>query len=551
VDAKLWRGLGADLEADLVLGEVVGGGLRARFGPLYVTCPDFHLEAAKLDFGLATKVRQGQKLAVLAKASHEHVVADAQPTPGVIRLLSSVPLPGDGLGTGRLLRRNLSKEAVFSLRTGQGRPAGRPYGNLRGVAGRLYIAVHFVLDGLDLGKLRVSLSQTPTAVIGLGMFIAVARKRGIAIDQLSGTVQNDPLNMFNAEPFPSLSVEGAMRCCMDIFEFTNKNMPKWHPVLINGYNTKESGATPLQELAFLLANATCYLDEAAKRGLSVDQIAPKFAFYFGVGSSFFEEIAKVRAARCMWARIIRDRYGSANPASMLMRYHVQTCGSTLTRQQPLNNVVRCTLQALSAVLGGVSSLHVDSYDEAFAAPSEKAALLSIRTQQIIAEETGVTDVIDPLAGSYYVESLTQEMMRGAQAYLDRIDALGGVLNCVKNHFFTREIAAAAQKYQKEIDRGERTIVGVNAYRTEEEDPIDVYKPDPEIRRQAIERIQKLRATRDQQRWKEALDNVREAAKSKDNLVPAVVEACEAYATFAEIRNVLKEVYGEYEFPAIY
>ena len=338
---------------------------------------------------------------------------------------------------------------------------------------------------------------------------------------------------------------------MDIFKYTCEYMPKWNPVLINGYNSREAGITPLQELAFMMADAICYTEEAVKAGMAVDQIAPKYAFYFGIGSSFFEEIAKVRAGRKMWARIAKERFGARDPESMKMRYHVQTCGSTLTAQQPFNNIVRCTIQALAAVLGGCNSLHVNSMDEAYASPTEQAALTALRTQLIVEHETGVTDVVDPLGGSYYVEALTEQMIKGAQEYLDRIDAMGGVLAGIRNGFFMQEIAASAHKYHSDIERSEKTIVGVNAFQTEEETPIEIYRPDRRVVDEAVERIQKLRRTRDQRRWKDSLEGVRDACRGTDNLVPAVLEACKAYATYAEIARVLKQELGEHQYPAVF
>lgn len=407
------------------------------------------------------------------------------------------------------------------------------------------------LDGLPLDKLTVSVNETACGIVSLCMYMAVAEKMGIPKEKLNGTLQHDVLCMLHAEPFPWLPLEGAMRVAMDIFKYTCEYMPKWNPVLINGYNVRESGVTPLQELAFMMADAICYTEEALKVGLTVDQIAPKYAFYFGIGSSFFEEIAKVRAARKMWARIAKDRFGAKNPESLKMRYHVQTCGSTLTSQQPFNNIVRCTVQALSAILGGCNSLHVNSMDEAYASPTEQAALTALRTQLILEHETGIADVIDPLGGSYYIEALTEQMIKGAQEYLDRIDAMGGVLAGVRNGYFMREIARSAHKYQAEIERGERAIVGVNIYQTDEEIPIEIYRPDQKVIDEAIDRVVRLRRTRNHNRWNKSLEAVRAACRSGENLVPVVLEACKSYATYAEIARVLKEEFGEVQYPAIF
>ena len=421
----------------------------------------------------------------------------------------------------------------------------------RGEVGRCGVAVsslkdmEILLDGIPLDKVTTSMTiNGPTAMI-LAMYIAVGDKQGVPREKLGGTVQNDMLKEFIAQKLVIFPPRPSVKLVCDVIEFCAKYMPKWNPISISGYHIREAGADAVQELAFTLADGITYVEEMLKRGLKVDDFAPRLSFFFASHNNFFEEIAKFRAARRMWAKIMKERFGAKNPRSMWMRMHVQTSGCTLTAQQPLNNIVRVTLQALAAVLGGTQSLHTNSFDEALCLPSELAVRVALRTQQIIAYESGVADVIDPLGGSYYVEWLTNEMEERAWEYIHKIEDMGGVIEAIEKGWLQQEIANSAYKYQREVDTKKRIIVGVNEYTTEEHEEVPLLKIDPKVEEEQIARLQKLRRERDNKKVKEILEKLRVEAEKGVNLMPTIIEAVKAYATLGEICDVLREVYGVY------
>ena len=422
----------------------------------------------------------------------------------------------------------------------------------RGEVGRCGVAVsslkdmEILLDGIPLDKVTTSMTiNGPTAMI-LAMYIAVGDKQGVPREKLGGTVQNDMLKEFIAQKLVIFPPRPSVKLVCDVIEFCAKYMPKWNPISISGYHIREAGATAVQELAFTLADGITYVEEMLKRGLKVDDFAPRLSFFFASHNNFFEEIAKFRAARRMWAKLMKERFGAKNPRSMWMRMHVQTSGCTLTAQQPLNNIVRVTLQALAAVLGGTQSLHTNSFDEALCLPSELAVRVALRTQQIIAYESGVADVVDPLGGSYYVEWLTNEMEERAWEYIHKIEEMGGVIEAIEKGWLQQEIANSAYKYQREIDTKRRIIVGVNEYTTEEHEEVPLLKIDPKVEEEQIARLQKLRWERDNQKIKQILQKLHDEAEKNVNLMPTIIEAVKAYATLGEICDVLREVYGVYK-----
>jgi len=422
----------------------------------------------------------------------------------------------------------------------------------RGEVGRCGVAVsslkdmEILLDGIPLDKVTTSMTiNGPTAMI-LAMYIAVGDKQGVPREKLGGTVQNDMLKEFIAQKLVIFPPRPSVKLVCDVIEFCAKYMPKWNPISISGYHIREAGATAVQELAFTLADGITYVEEMLKRGLKVDDFAPRLSFFFASHNNFFEEIAKFRAARRMWAKIMKERFGAKNPRSMWMRMHVQTSGCTLTAQQPLNNIVRVTLQALAAVLGGTQSLHTNSFDEALCLPSELAVRVALRTQQIIAYESGVADVVDPLGGSYYVEWLTNEMEERAWEYIHKIEEMGGVIEAIEKGWLQQEIANSAYKYQREIDTKRRIIVGVNEYTTEEHEEVPLLKIDPKVEEEQIAKLQKLRRERDNQKVKQILQKLHDEAEKNVNLMPTIIEAVKAYATLGEICDVLREVYGVYK-----
>ena len=411
--------------------------------------------------------------------------------------------------------------------------------------------MEIIFDGIPLDKVTTSMTINAPATILLAMYIAVAEKQGVPQEKLGGTVQNDILKEYAARGMYIFPPKPSMKLVTDIFEYCSKHVPRWNTISISGYHIREAGATAVQEVAFTLANAIAYVQAAIDRGLDLDKFASRLSFFFASHNNFFEEIAKFRAARRLWAKIMRERFGAKNPAAWRLRFHTQTSGCTLTAQQPLNNIVRVTLQALAAVLGGTQSLHTNSFDEALALPSELAVRVALRTQQIIAYESGVADVIDPLGGSYYVEWLTDKIEEEAMRYIEKIDSMGGAVEAIEKGYIQREIVESAYRYQREIETKQRIIVGVNEFVTEERVPIEILKIDPKIEETLIERLRMIKKQRDNAKVKEVLEDLRKAAEKDENLMPTILKAVKAYATVGEICNVLREVYGEYRPPMIF
>ncbi len=416
-----------------------------------------------------------------------------------------------------------------------------------GVAVDTLADMEVIFDGIPLDRVTTSMTiNAPTPVL-LSMYIAVGEKQGVPMEKLGGTVQNDALKEFIAQKSYVFPPEPAVKLTTDVIEFCVKYMPKWNPISISGYHIREAGATAVQELAFTIADGIAYVEAMLKRGLGVDEFAHRLSFFFASHNDFFEEIAKFRAARRMWARIMKERFGAKKERSMWLRFHTQTSGVALTAQQPENNIIRVTIQALAAVLGGTQSLHTNSMDEAWALPSEKAVRIALRTQQIIAYESGVANVVDPLAGSYYVEWLTDRMEEEAMKYIDRIDGMGGMIEAVKRGFPQREIAESSYRFQREVEEGRRVIVGVNKYVDENEKlEIPLLRVDPEVVRVQLERLKRVKEQRNSDRVKRTLESLRKAAERDENIMPYVLNAVKAYATIGEIMGVLKEVYGEYQ-----
>ena len=403
-----------------------------------------------------------------------------------------------------------------------------------------------LFDGIKLDQVSTSMTINATASILLALYIAVAKRQGSDTRKLSGTVQNDILKEYIARGTYIYPPAQAMRIVTDIFAYANEHVPEWNTISISGYHMREAGCTAVQEVAFTLADGMTYVQAAINAGLDVDKFAPRLSFFFASFSNFLEEIAKFRAARRMWARIMREHFGAKNPRSLMLRFHTQTAGSSLTAQQPENNIVRTALQALAAVLGGTQSLHTNSYDEALALPTEEAVRIALRTQQIIAYESGVAQTIDPLAGSYYVEWLTNEIEKHAQGYLDKIDAMGGMLKAIERGFVQQEIQNAAYEYQQAVDRLEQVVVGVNRFEIEEEKQIDILRIDPELEHKQIERVRALRAKRNAGPWQAGLKAVEDAGRDGKNLMPAIIQAVESYATVGEISDTMRKVFGEYK-----
>ena len=421
-----------------------------------------------------------------------------------------------------------------------------------GVSASTLRDMEILFDGIPLGKVTTSMTINAPATVLLAMYIAVGQKQGVNQADLGGTVQNDILKEYVARGMYIFPPKPSMRLVTDIFEYCSKHMPKWNTISISGYHIREAGANAVQEIAFTLANAIAYVQAAVDRGLDLDQFAGRLSFFFASHNDFFEEIAKFRAARRLWARIMRERFKAKNPASWMLRFHTQTSGVSLTAQQPYNNIVRVALQALAAVLGGTQSLHTNSFDEAYALPSEQAVTIALRTQQIIAYESGVVDTVDPLAGSYYVEYLTNEIEEKALKYIEEIDAMGGAVDAIEKGFMQREIVESAYKFQKEVESKKRIIVGVNEFISAEETPIKILQIDPEIEKTLVERLRRLKQQRDKAQVEEALGKLRRAAEREDeNLMPYIIQAVKAYATLGEICDTLREVFGEYKPSTIF
>ncbi len=425
----------------------------------------------------------------------------------------------------------------------------------RGEVGKCGVAIdslrdmEILFDGIPLDKVTTSMTINHPAPAMLAMYLIVAEKQGVDWNKVGGTVQNDPLKEFFAQKSFIWPPRQSVRLLVDTMEFCMNEVPKWHPVSISGYHIREAGSTAQQELAFTLADGLAYVDAAVKRGLDVDDFAPHLSFFFDAHMDFFEEIAKFRAARRMWARFMTERFGAKDPKSLWLRFHTQTAGVSLTAQQPMNNIVRTAFEAMSAVLGGTQSLHTNSFDEAEALPTEQAVTVALRTQQIIAYETGVANTIDPLAGSFFVESLTDEMERQAMAYIEKIDTLGGMVAAVEAGYPQGEIIRASMEFQRAVEEHKKTIVGVNRFVAKDEEPLKLLKIDDSVERAQIARIADTRKNRDNEKVEAALRRIRDTARSRDNLLPPIVEAVREYALLGEVCDALMDVFGVYEDPA--
>jgi methylmalonyl-CoA mutase N-terminal domain/subunit len=420
-----------------------------------------------------------------------------------------------------------------------------------GVSSSTLCDIETLFDGIPLDKVTTSMTINAPATILLAMYVAVGQKQGLIQSQLGGTVQNDILKEYVARGMYIFPPEPSMRLVTDIFEYCSQQMPQWNTISVSGYHIREAGATAVQEVAFTFANAIAYVQAAIERGLDLDKFAGRLSFFFAAHNNFFEEIAKFRAARRLWAKIMRERFEAKNPTSWMLRFHTQTSGVLLTAQQPYNNIIRTALQALTAALGGTQSLHTNSFDEAYALPSEQAVTIALRTQQILGYESGVVDTIDPLAGSYYVENLTSQIEREAANYIKQIDDMGGAVAAIEKGFMQREIVESAYRFQKEVETKRRVIVGVNEFVTEEA-PIKILKMDPEIEKKLVERLKQLKRQRNQAKVGETLNKLREAAEKEDvNLMPFILEAVKQYVTLGEICDTLREVFGEYKPPSIF
>lgn len=421
-----------------------------------------------------------------------------------------------------------------------------------GEVGKVGVAIdsledmEILFDGIPLDKVSTSMTINAPAAVLLAMYIAVAEKQGVTPDKLNGTIQNDILKEYIARGTYIFPTQPSMRLITDIFEYCAKHVPKWNTISISGYHIREAGSTASQEVAFTLADGIAYVQAAINAGLDVDEFAPRLSFFFNSHNDLLEEVAKFRAARRLWAKIMKNRFGAENPKSRMMRFHTQTGGSTLTAQQPDNNIVRVAVQTLAAVLGGTQSLHTNSRDEALALPSEDSVRIALRTQQIVAHESGVAETVDPLAGSYYVEALTDRIEKEALEYIEKIDELGGAPRAIDNGYIQKEIQDSAYRYQMEIEAGKRLVVGVNKFQVKEEPAKGLLRVDPSVGEMQKKKLEKLRRTRDNSKVSQGLDNLKEAAQSDKNLMPYILEAARNYATLGEICGILREVFGEYE-----
>lgn len=439
---------------------------------------------------------------------------------------------------------------AFDLPTQIGYDSNHPLSE--GEVGKVGVAIdslkdmEILFDDIPLDKVSTSMTINAPAAVLLAMYIVVAEKQGVRADKLSGTIQNDILKEYIARGTYIFPTEASMRLITNIFEYCSSNVPKWNTISISGYHIREAGSTAVQEVAFTLADGIAYVDAAIKAGLDIDEFAPRLSFFFNSHNDLLEEVAKFRAARRLWARIMKERFQAKNPKSLMLRFHTQTGGSTLTAQQPDNNVVRVAVQTLAAVLGGTQSLHTNSRDEALALPSEDSVRIALRTQQIVAYESGVTETVDPLAGSYYIENLTSEIENRAAEYIKKIDDLGGAAKAIENGFIQKEIQDSAYKYQKEIEKSERIVVGMNKFEIEESTPKGLLKVDPAVGEMQKEKLINLKAERDNNKVVNDLKALKEAASSEENLMPYIIEAVRAYATLGEICGILREVFGEYQ-----
>jgi methylmalonyl-CoA mutase N-terminal domain/subunit len=408
-----------------------------------------------------------------------------------------------------------------------------------------------LFEGLPIDQITTSMTINPPAAVIWGMYIAAGEKRGIDRGVMGGTIQNDMLKEFIAQKTFMCPPEPSMRVITDTVEFGTREVPRWNPISISGYHIREAGSTAVQELAFTLADGIAYTEAALDRGLDVDDFAPRFSFFFNSNLDFFEEIAKFRAARRMWAKIMRERFKAKAPKSWWMRFHTQTAGCSLTAQQPYNNIVRTALEALAAVLGGTQSLHTNSLDEVLATPTEEAATIALRTQQIIAEESGVANTIDPMGGSYFIETLTDQIESETTVMIQKIDDMGGMLAAIEKSFPQREIADAAYHYQREIEAGERSVVGVNKYAVDEELPVEILEIDEALERIQIKKLNRIKESRNNKKVKACLFDLGEACAGKRNVMEPIVEAVKEYATLQEVCDVFRDVFGVYRDPGIF
>jgi methylmalonyl-CoA mutase N-terminal domain/subunit len=421
-----------------------------------------------------------------------------------------------------------------------------------GEVGRVGVAIDSIedmqrlFDGIDPEKVSTSMTINATASILLGLYIATAKRSGARISKLGGTVQNDILKEYIARGTYIFPPQQAMRIITDMFAYANEHVPEWNIISISGYHMREAGSTAVQEVAFTIANAIAYVQAAIQAGLDIDRFAPRLSFFFNAHNNFLEEIAKYRAARRLWARTMKERFHARNERSMMLRFHTQTAGSTLTAQQPENNIVRTAVQAMAAVLGGTQSLHTNSFDEALGLPTEESVRVALRTQQIIAYETGAPHTVDPLAGSYYIESLTNEIEERAKLYLEKIDAMGGTLRAIELGYIQQEIQDAAYDFQQAVDRKEAVVVGVNRFQQEQERSIPIQRIDEDLERRQVERVRALRTRRDKKVWETAIGRVEDAARSGYNLMPHIIQAVESYCTVGEISDAMRLVFGEYQ-----
>ncbi len=444
---------------------------------------------------------------------------------------------------------------AFDFPTLYGRDSDDPFSH--GEVGKCGVAIDSLQDietlfnGIPLERISTSMTINPPAAMLLAMYIVVGEKQGVPARILTGTIQNDMLKEYQAQKTWIYPPEPSMRIITDILAYCSDHVPKWNTISISGYHIREAGSTAVQELAFTLKNGLTYVEHGIEAGLAVDKFAPRLSFFFNAHLDFFEEIAKYRAARRIWARMMREKYDAQDPRSHLMRFHTQTAGCTLTAQQPENNIMRTAYQALSAVLGGTQSLHTNSMDETYALPTEKAVKIALRTQQLLAYETGVVNTIDPLAGSYYVEELTNEMEKRAYAYFEKIDKLGGVIKAIEKGFFQKEISRSAYEYQKALEKKEKFHIGVNIFEEEERPEIEILQIPPEVEKIQVQKLRKLRRQRNNRKVKDCLISMREAARNGENLMPRILDATRAYATLGEMCNTLKEEFGVYHEPIIF
>ena len=441
---------------------------------------------------------------------------------------------------------------AFDLPTQIGYDSDSPFA--LGEVGKVGVAIDSIedmqrlFDGIDLTAISTSMTINATASILLALYVAVAQRQNRDVRKLSGTVQNDVLKEYIARGTYIYPPQQAMRIITDVFAWANENVPEWNTISISGYHMREAGSTAVQEVAFSLGNGIAYVEAAIRAGLDVDKFAPRLSFFFNAHNNFLEEVAKFRAARRMWAKIMRGRFKARSPKSWMLRFHAQTAGSTLTAQQPENNIVRTAIQAMAAVLGGTQSLHTNSYDEALALPTEASARIALRTQQVIAFESGAPQTVDPLAGSYYIESLTSEIEQRADDYLEKIEAMGGMLKAIERGYVQQEIQNAAYEYQQAVDRLEAVVVGVNRFQVQSEDEkaVPIQRIDPALEPKQVERLRALRAGRNRETWQAAIRAVEDTARSGENLMPRILAAVEANATVGEISDAMRKVYGEYK-----